>query len=96
MKMIVVVCPQERHAEFRDSLQEHGVHAYTEMRHVVGQGETGKKFGTRIWPEESILILMVVDDDRKAQLLELVRHCQSRLYPAEGMRAFVMPVEEIL
>ncbi len=96
MKMIVVVCPQERHAEVRDSLERHGIHAYTELGHVVGEGTTGKKFGSRIWPEQSVLIFMVVDDDRKSQLLELVRQCQSRLYPAEGMRAFVLSVEEFL
>lgn len=96
MKMIVIVCPEGRHEEFRNSIEDHGIHAYTEMRHAMGEGETGKKFGSDIWPGESVIIFMVIDDEKKAEVAELLRQCQAKLYPAEGMRAFVMPVEEIL
>jgi len=96
MKMVVIVCPEGRHEEFRNSIEDHGIHAYTELRHAMGEGETGKKFASQIWPGESVIIFMVIDDGKKAEVVELVRHCQAKLYPAEGMRAFVMPVEEVL
>ncbi len=96
MKMVMVVCPEGRNEAFRNSLKTHGIHAYTEMPHAVGEGETGKKFGTRIWPDESILIFMVIEDEKRAEIVELVRECKARLKPAEGMHAFVLPVEEIL
>lgn len=96
MKMVLVVCPEGRHEEFRNSIEKHGIHAYTELRHVTGEGETGKKFGSHIWSDESIIIFMVIEDDTLPDIERLVKLCQSKLYPAEGMRAFVMPVEEIL
>jgi len=48
MKMVMIVCPQDRQNDVRKLIIEHGVHAYTEIRDVIGEGETGKKFGTNI------------------------------------------------
>lgn len=96
MKMILVVCPEGRHSEFRNTLKDRGIHTYTELENAVGEGESGKKFGNRIWPETSVLIFMVIDDDKKDEVADAVRQCQAKLYPSEGMRAFVMPVEEVL
>lgn len=96
MKMVLVVCPEGRGEEFRSSIEKRGVHAYTELGHATGEGETGKKFGRHIWPDESVIIFMVIADDKKAEIARVVKRCQSNLYPAEGMRAFVMPVEEVL
>jgi hypothetical protein len=39
---------------------------------------------------------MVIGDDKRTEIERLVKSCQSKLYPAEGMRAFVMPVEEVI
>ncbi len=36
------------------------------------------------------------EDEKQEEIARLVKDCQSKLYPAEGMRAFVMPVEEML
>ncbi len=58
-----------------------------------GEGATGKKFGTRIWPEKSILIFTVISDDKKDGLLTDLDKCSESLFPDEGMRAFVLPVE---
>ncbi len=96
MKMIVIVCPEGRHSEFRSTLKDRGIHTYTELENAVGEGESGKKFGNRIWPEKSVLIFMVIEDDKKDEVADAVRQCQAKLYPSEGMRAFVMPVEEVL
>jgi hypothetical protein len=96
MKMVVIVCPEGRHEEFRNSIEDHGIHAYTELRHAIGEGETGKKLASHIWPGESVIIFMVIADEKKAEIAGLVQQCRAKLYPAEGMRAFVMPVEEML
>jgi nitrogen regulatory protein PII len=96
MKMILVVCPAAHHEDFRGAIREHGIHSYTEMRHVRGEGETGKKFGSRLWPDESVLIFMVVEDSKKREIADLISRCRENLFPTEGMHAFVMPVEEIL
>ncbi len=96
MKMVIVVCPEGRHEAFRNLIEKHEIHAYTEMRDITGEGDTGKKFGTVVWPGQSTIMLIVVSDDKKAEIEKAIKECQSKLYPAEGMRAFVLPVEEVL
>ena len=96
MKMVMVVCPAGRQEEFRKSIEEHGIRAYTEIRHVIGEGETRKEFGSRIWPSESAIIFIVIEDDMRAEIERVIKECQAKLYPAEAMRAFVMPVENML
>lgn len=96
MKMIIIVCPEGRHEDLRKAIESHGLHAYTELRHVIGAGETGKKLSSHIWPGESVIFFLVIENRQKPAILEIVRQCQAKLYPSEGMRAFVVPVEEIL
>jgi multidrug efflux pump subunit AcrB len=38
----------------------------------------------------------VLDDEKKNELLAALHQCANHLYPGEGLRAFVMPVEETL
>jgi hypothetical protein len=94
MKMLMVVCPQARQGDVQALIAKHGVHAYSEFQHVRGEGKTGKHFGTHVWPEESVLIFTVVPDEKKDELVAALRQCATQLYPDEGLRAFVLPVEE--
>lgn len=94
MKMIMVVCPEKRREDIRGLINKSEVHAYTEMDDVTGVGETGKKLGTHAWPEKSLIIFTVVSDDKKDALMKALKDCEKTLFPGEGMRAFVMPVEE--
>ena len=94
MKMLLVICPDFRRSDVRGLIAKHDVHAYSELQEVTGEGVTGKRLGTRVWPEKSILIFTVVPDDKKDALLSALKHCATQLYPGEGLRAFVLPVEE--
>jgi len=96
MKMVMIVCPQDRQNDVRKLIIEHGVHAYTEIRDVIGEGETGKKFGTNIWPEKSILVFTVVSKEKTDSLLAALKDCEQRLFPGEGVRAFVIPIEQVM
>ena len=94
MKMLMIVCPEQRQEELRTLLGRHGVHGYSEFRHVTGEGQTGKHLGSHAWPAESLLMVSVVPDDKKDELVAALRRCATQLYPDEGLRAFVLPVEE--
>ncbi len=96
MKMVLIVGPRERHAELIRLMETAGVPAYTELTQVNGAGLTGKKLGTPEWPDRSTLLFTIVPDDRKAALTAALKHFQTKLYPEEGLRAFVLPVEEEL
>ena len=96
MKMLMIVCPAERQKTIRELIASHDVHAYTELQDVTGEGLTGKRHGTQVWPRESLIVLTIVSDEKKDELLVALKECAASLFPAEGMRAFVLPVEEAI
>jgi len=38
----------------------------------------------------------VVSDEKKDELVIALKECQKNLFPGEGMKAFVLPAEEVL
>jgi nitrogen regulatory protein PII len=94
MKMLMIICPQAREQELTSLVGEHGVHAFTEIRSVVGEGERGRHLGTSTWPGREVLLFTVVKDDQLEPLTTALRECAKSLYPDEGIRAFVLPVEQ--
>lgn len=73
-----------------------GVRSFTELPQVIGEGVTGKRLGTHVWPGKSVLMFTVVSDEKKDELVAALRECQKNLFPGEGMKAFVLPAEEAL
>ena len=96
MKMLLIIGPRERHEELIRLIDTAGVHAYTELTQVTGEGLTGKKLGTSEWPDRSTLLFSIVPDDRLTALKASLKKFKTVLYPEEGLRVFVLPVEEEL
>jgi hypothetical protein len=96
MKMLMVICPEGREAEIRELIAKHDVHAYSELTPVTGEGKTGKKFGTHVFPERSALIFTVIAAAKMGELVVALKEFRSTLYPDEGIKAFVLPVESVL
>jgi nitrogen regulatory protein PII len=96
MKLVMIICPDNRREDVHNVLHQHGVQGFSEMEGVKGEGKTGKHFGTHAWPMESVMLLAVVQDDKAKALIESLKECSKRLFPEEGMRAFLMPVEEAI
>lgn len=94
MKMVMTICPETRREEIQNLIEKHEVHAYTEVLEVIGEGQTGKHLGTRLWPGKSIIIFTVVSAGKKNDLVAELKAFHDRLYPGEGLKVFVLPVEE--
>jgi nitrogen regulatory protein PII len=94
MKMLMIVCPESNVEEIRNLISQFDIHAYSELHDVTGEGEKGKKLGTRVWPGKSVIVFMVLPEDKKEEMLAAVRECRRNLMPEEGLHAFVLPVEE--
>ena len=43
MKMLMIVCPENRREEVRALIAQHDVHSYSEIPNVLGEGKTGKR-----------------------------------------------------
>ncbi len=89
----MIICPENRNEELRELISKHDIHAYTELKEVTGEGDTGKKFGSRIWPEKSVLVFTVISNGKKDELVADLLKCSAHLFPGECMRSFVLPVE---
>ena len=96
MKLLMVICPEDRRDQITAMVEEHGVRSFTELPQVVGEGATGKRLGTHVWPGKSVLLFTVVSDEKKEELVAALRICQKSLFPDEGMKVFVLPAEEAL
>ena len=96
MKLLMVICPEGRRDQIAAMVEQHGVRSFTELPQVSGEGVTGKRLGTHVWPGQSVLMFTVVTDEKKDELVVALRECQKNLFPGEGMKAFVLPAEEAL
>jgi hypothetical protein len=96
MKMLILIGPEGREADLRELVARHSVHAYSEFRNVTGEGETGRHLGTSVFPGRSVVIFTVVPAERIADLTAALAEFRKGLYAEEGVRAFVLPVEEML
>lgn len=96
MKMLMIICPKARQGEITKLIENHGVHAFSEIPEIIGEGATGKKLGTHVFPEKSSLVFTVIPEDKEKVLVAALKHCATNLYPGEGMKAFVLPVESVI
>jgi len=93
MKMLLIICPEERQEEVRELIAKHDVHSYSEIPNVLGEGKTGKHLGTHTWPGRSVLIFTVLAAAKKEELVKALKIYHDGLYETEGLRVFALPVE---
>ena len=95
MKMLMIVCPENRQQEVRELIAQHDVHSYSEIPNVLGEGKTGKHLGTHVFPGKSVLVFTVVASSKKDELVQALKEYHESLLAGEGLRVFALPVEAI-
>ena len=96
MKLLLILCSAERLADVQRIVDEHEVHGYTEIPEVRGVGTTGRHLGTRAFPGSVSLIFTAAEESKIEQLVAALRECSDACPPGEGVRAFVLDVEEMI
>ena len=96
MKMVMIICSKSREEEINALIAEHDIHAYSAIRDVMGAGETGRKMGNHIWPGTSTLIFAILDDTKAEELFSALKEFERDLYPGEGLKAFILAIENVL
>lgn len=95
MKMLMIVCPENRQEEVRAIIAKHEVRGYSEIQNVLGEGATGKHLGTHVWPGKSVLVFTVVAAAKKDELVQALQEYHESLLAGEGLRVFALPVESL-
>ncbi|HPC46581.1 MAG TPA: hypothetical protein PLW83_00950 [Deltaproteobacteria bacterium] len=96
MKMVFVVYSKAADYDVITSLKAAGVSGYTKMERACGEGvETEPKLHSHTWPGENCVMFIGVGDEELDRVTEIIRELKVK-HPRSGVKAFVMPMEEII
>ena len=94
MKMVFIVYNVAIHGDVIEMLEEHGVETYTRWERVTGVGRSsGPHLDTHVWPARNSAIVAAMADDTARTVVQAVQEMR-RAMPGEGIKAFIIPVEE--
>lgn len=95
MQMIMVVYNEAIDDEVMEVLANCALKNYTKILGAFGKGSTsGTHLGNDIWPGRNNILFVSSDERATRQLLLCIRELRKKL-GKEGLKAFVLPVEEI-
>jgi len=95
MKMIMVVYNEAIDVEVMEVLDGCGLANYTKITRVCGKGTTsGTHLGTQVWPGMNYILYAACEDAQVKQVVSGVTNLRKTL-GREGVKAFVMPLEQI-
>ncbi|MCD6093595.1 MAG: hypothetical protein J7J51_02225 [Candidatus Omnitrophica bacterium] len=95
MKLVIICYNVAIHEEALEILKEVGIQSYTRFEEVQGVGKlSGPHLGTHIWPAVNSVMIIALEDEKKDKLIERIKELRKKL-GKEGVKAFVLPLEEI-
>lgn len=96
MKMVLIAYCEAADYEVIEAIKEAGIKGYTKFTEVLGEGtETPPKLGTQCWPGKNNFLAIAVEDEELEPLLSAVKEMKKR-HPRAGIKAFILPMEEIV
>ena len=95
MKMVMIVYNEAIDDEVMSALESCRVDVYTKWRKVLGKGiKSEPHLDTNVWPGANNVCMVVADEAKVSALLTQLKKLRKDL-GKEGIKAFVLPVEEI-
>ncbi|HJT22592.1 MAG TPA: hypothetical protein VJ746_19120 [Nitrospira sp.] len=101
MKMLTIICRERFEDEVLAVFGTLGIKGYTVIHGVGGSGETGTVSLTHTSSEENKLLLVALDDEHMAPLVQAVKQLQAslvqdRLGHPVPFKAFIQPCESVV
>ena len=94
-KMVMIVYNEAMDMEIMEILENCASKNYTKIKGVFGKGTTsGTHLGTDIWPGRNNILYVACKEEEAGQLIACVKELRKKL-GEEGVKAFVLPLEEI-
>ena len=95
MKMVMIIYNEAIDEEVMAAIASCGITSFTKWQRVLGKGElSAAHLGSTIWPGVNNVCVSVADDNKVSPILAQVKKLRSTL-GREGIKAFVLPVEEV-
>jgi len=96
MKMFLIVYCDAADEEVIEAFKRSGIRAYTKMSEARGEGtDTVPKLGTHCWPGKNNALFIASDDEEALRIKDVVRLLRNE-HPRSGVKAFILPMEEIV
>jgi len=95
VKLVIICYNVAIHEEVLEVLEGLEIKSYTRFKEAQGVGRlSGPHLGTHIWPAINSVLIVALEEDKKDKLIEKIRDLRKQL-GKEGVKAFVLPLEEI-
>ena len=95
MKMVMISYNEAVDSEIMDALSDCALKNYTKTRDTYGRGESsGTHLGNDIWPGKNSILYVACEDKEAKQLLSRIKELRLTL-GAEGVKAFLLPLEDV-
>ncbi len=94
-KMVMISYNEAMDMEIMEILENCALKNYTKFTGVYGRGETsGAHMGDDVWPGKNNLLYVACSESEVKKLLSCVKELRKKL-GKEGVKAFVLPIEEL-
>ena len=91
--VFIIYAPAIEHNVFA-ALEKTGVKQYTKFPYLQGVGgHSEPHLDTQVWPGSNVALFIVCDERTKDKLMAEVKSLKNE-FSDEGIKAFVLPVEE--
>ena len=97
MKMVFIIYNVAIEEEVMEALEAIGIENYTKWDKVLGKGPiSGSHFDSDVWPGVNSMLALAMEDKKKNEVIAKVRELKSKeSLRREGIRVFVLPLEEM-
>ena len=93
-KMVMIVYNEAMDLEVMEVLEGCAMKNYTKITGAYGRGATsGTHLGNDIWPGLNNILYVACEDSQAAQMASGVKQLRAK-FGQEGIKAFVLPVEQ--
>ena len=93
--MVFIVYNRAIDEEMRDLLNDLNIRYFTRWVDVTGVGTKGPNFGDHVWPALNNVVMIVIEEEIKDDLSSAINNLRDR-FPAVGLKAFVLPVIDVI
>jgi nitrogen regulatory protein PII len=95
LKMVMIAYNEAVDAEVMEILGNCTMKNYTKLTGAFGRGVTsGVHEGNDIWPGRNNILYVACEEKQAKQMLSCIKELRKKL-GKEGIKAFVMPVEDV-
>ena len=95
LKMVMIAYNEAVDDEVTEVLEHCAMKNYTKVVGAFGKGATsGTHLGNDIWPGRNNVLWVACDEKQAQQMLSCVQALRKKL-GAEGIKAFILPVESL-